>query len=445
MKIKKIIVLLFVFLIIIFSSINANSKLIPDITEVRTNNNIKNNNDTIPLSELIAQVNSTTLRKYIQDIESFGPHPTGSSTIEKVKKYLFNKLSNFTNQITYHHWEYKDKKGDNIIVTIKGQSNPEGLVIACAHYDTIEVSPGADDDGSGVASILMMAEILTKYNHNSTIQLILFSGEEQGLLGSKKYVEELSNQNIIGVLALDKIGYAKTTYQGKTIRHHADPASSWMQEITEEISKKYIDEINLKIEKLPFDGSSDHKAFVDIGYPGSNLVEETLNPYYHTSEDLIKHMNITYLKKVCQLATCTIASIAQGNSNLTNDDIEITVKGKNYNEYQAKLSIIIKNKKYNIDTANLSITIEMSHLLRETPVHIKKEYYQTPCIWNFIEEIEKEWYFNIGQQTYSIGFFILKISVHGLYDDFPISKKYSKFGLIFPEYNLIISNNNIKL
>ena len=80
----------------------------------------------------------------------------------------------------------------------------------------------------------------------------------------------------------------------------------------------------------------------------------------------------------------------------------------------------------------------MNHLLRDEPVNIKKEYYLVPCIWNFTEEIKQDWQFHIGQQTYSIGLFILKISVHGLNDDFSISKKYSTIGLIFPEYNLLI-------
>lgn len=437
---KKKFIILFIFLILILGTINVSSNTKP----TKNGNENKINKNPIIL-ELIQQVNSTTIKNYINELQSFGPHPTGSTTIEKVKQYLFNKLSNLNQNIQFHHWEYKENKGDNIIVTIKGQASSKDIIIVCAHYDTIEVSPGSDDDGSGVASIIMMTEILSKYNHNSTIKLILFSGEEQGLLGSKKYVEELEKQdvNIIGILALDKIGYVKTSEQGKTIRHHADPSSSWMLDITEEISNTYKDEININIEKLPFDASSDHKSFVDKGYSGSNLVEKSLNPYYHTSEDLLKHMNISYLKKVCQLATCTIYTIAKGTSNLTNDDIQIVVKGKN-NEYNAKLSIIILNKKYNIDTANLSITIEMKHLLRNSPVQIKKEYYQIPCIWNFTEEIKQEWHFNIGQQTYSIGLFNLKISIHGLYDDFAISKNYKTIGLIFPKNNLLIKNINLE-
>jgi len=444
MILKLKIITLLVFVSIVIVSFNVKSEQI--MSEIDQNTNITTNGKTQyynldpSLSDLILQINSSILEEYVYNIQSFGPHPTSSSAIEEVKTYLFNEFSNMSVQVSYHPWSYEDKSGENIIATIPGKTSPENIIIVCAHYDTIEVSPGADDDGSGIAAVLMMALILSQYTFNSTMKFILFSGEEQGLLGSKAFVREIKEQdvNIIGVLALDKIGYAKTHEQGSIIRHHADPGSSWMIDVTEKISKEYMDEIGLKIFRLPFDSSSDHKAFVDQEYSGSNLVEHSLNPYYHTSEDLLKHMNITYLSKVCQLSICTIATIAMGYSNLIRDDIDISVLGENNNPYQAKLSIIIENKKYPFDTANLSITIEMNHIFRDIPVEITKEFYSIPCVWNFSEEVYQIWQFHLGQQTYTTGFFILTISVHGMYDDFPVVLKYSKYGIIFPEYNLLI-------
>lgn len=399
-----------------------------------------NHNQNLSLLKFISLVNSSQLKKYISNIQSFGPHPTGSSSIENVKTYLFNKFSNMSLNVSYHAWDYEDRYGENIIATLPGKSSPENIIIICAHYDTVAISPGADDDGSGIAAVLMIASILCNYSFNSTIKFILFSGEEQGCLGSLRYATEAKEQkiNIIGVLALDKIGYATTSQQGKIIRHHANPASSWMIDLTENLSKQYMNEINLKVQRFPYDASSDHKSFIKHGYTGSNLVESSLNPYYHTSEDTLEHMNITYLTKVCQLAICTLATIAQGNSNLKNEDITISIQGKHNNPYQARLTIYIQNKKYPIDTANLSITIEMNHLYRGTPVMMKKEYYSIPCIWQFIEELEQEWYFHLGPQTYTIGFFNIVVSVHGINDDFPITRTCSTVGLIFPSNNLLI-------
>ncbi len=436
----KIITLVVVSILIIFS-LNVNSK---SVLEDKNNTKFiilnKSTNNNSSLLDIISQVNSSLLEHYIENIQSFGPHPTGSNEINELKKYLFNELSKLKINVSYHQWIFDDLSGENIIGTIEGEKSSNNVIIVCAHYDTIEISPGADDDGSGVAAILMMASILSQYTFNSSIKFILFSGEEQGLLGSKDYVKDIieNDVNVLGVLALDKIGYAESKQQGSIIRHHADPSSNWMVDLSEDISNKFKDEIGLKIQRLSFDSSSDHKSFVDEGFSGSNLVEYDLNPYYHTSEDLLKNMNITYLKKVCQLSICIITTIAEGYSNLSNDDISISVYDKNNNPYQARLSIIVENKKYPLDTANLSILVEMIHIFRDIHVEIVKEFYNIPCIWFFNEEVSEMWQFHIGPQTYTKGFFILSISIHGIYDDFPISLRYSKYGLIFPEYNLLL-------
>jgi hypothetical protein len=417
----------------------------------RQNNSIINSEEHLnqqfdfSFSELISKVNSSLLAYYIENIQSFGPHPTGSSSIEEVKQYLFNELSKLPIDVSLHSWNSEGNSGENIVATLQGTITSNNVFITTAHYDTLSVSPGADDDGSGIAAILMMSSILSQYSFDTTIKFILFSGEEQGCLGSYEYAKEAkeNNVNIIGVLALDKIGYAKSYEDGSIIRHHADPASSWMIDLTENISKKYMNEIELTVSRFPFDSSSDHKAFVDQGFSGSNFAENTLNPYYHTSEDLLKHMNLSYLSKVCKLTICTIASVTNGYSNLSDEDIHISILGEEDNEYDARISVIVENKKYPTDTANLSITIEMNHILRDTPVILKKEYYQVPCIWNFFEEVNQNWMFHIGPQTYSIGFFILTVSIHGMYDDFPVSIECSTYGMIFPGYNLLILPKSI--
>ena len=80
----------------------------------------------------------------------------------------------------------------------------------------------------------------------------------------------------------------------------------------------------------------------------------------------------------------------------------------------------------------------MSHVFRDTPVMMKKEYYSIPCIWHFIKEVEQDWYFHLGPQTYTIGFISIIVSVHGVNDDFPLSKTCSTIGIIFPSYNLLV-------
>ena len=393
-------------------------------------------NDHPDLIQMIEQVNTTTLKTYIQTIQDFGPHPTGSDAIDYVGEYLYNELSTMNVNVTYDSWEYEEKSGNSIIATHPGKQ-PDGIVIVCAHYDTLAISPGADDDGSGVAGVLMMAKIMSEHTFNATVKFILFSGEEQGLLGSLSYAQKAREQdeNIIGVLALDKIGYANNAEDGRIIRHHADIGSDWMIEISKDISQRYEEYIDLEVISFPFDPSSDHKAFVDYGYDGSNLVEQTLNPYYHTSEDLLEHMNLTYLTNICKLTVGVISTIAHINPKLKSSDLQIQIRGPRFTE-NSQFSILIINNNHQVDTANVTISITMKHLFRKTYVTLIKDFYDTTCSWNFTKEIDDYWEFDISGRKYSRGLFELEVTVIGINDDLNLYAYENTFGIIIRQFTL---------
>lgn len=83
-------------------------------------------------------------------------------------------------------------------------------VLLCAHYDTIlnrdvndavSRQPGANDNASGVASLLEISRIISNLTLNHNIQFVFFSGEEQGLWGSKHYSQDLKDNNVgLGVV-----------------------------------------------------------------------------------------------------------------------------------------------------------------------------------------------------------------------------------------------------
>ena len=379
--------------------------------------------------EMFPKVKESKLQEYVQTLQDFGPHPTGSETLDDVGEYLYNELSSMDLTAIYDPWKFNEKSGKNIVATLPGES--EGIVIVCAHYDTVSVSPGADDDGSGVASVLMIAEIMSNYSFNATVKFILFSGEEQGKLGSTEYARKAyeNGDNIIGVLALDKVGYAVTTEDGNKIRHHSNKESEWMIDISEELSETYSKQIDLEVVRLPSDASSDHKAFINFGYDGSNLVEEALNPMYHTSEDNIEYINISYLTKVCKLALCILAKMACLDPTLVEDDLEIIIKGSYLSEI-SQLSIKVENKKHMEDTANVTITIEMKHIFRDIYVSTVKPYYKKPCSWNFTKEIDEYWEFKITKRVYTLGLIRLEVTIRGLDDDINLYKKEQTYGVI---------------
>lgn len=98
----------------------------------------------------------------------------------------------------------------NIWVDLPGADAPEKVLLLGAHLDAVRGSPGADDDGTGVAAILELARVLKDQPRAQTLRLMLFNLEEVGLVGSRQYVAaglDREKETIVGMASLDMLGY----------------------------------------------------------------------------------------------------------------------------------------------------------------------------------------------------------------------------------------------
>ncbi len=92
--------------------------------------------------------------------------------------------------------------GVNMLGIIEGTTDPEQWVVLSAHYDTTESTVyGAWDDGTGVASLLALAEILPEWDLPFTVVLAFFDEEEQGLVGSGHFVREYNDDEDVDLVA----------------------------------------------------------------------------------------------------------------------------------------------------------------------------------------------------------------------------------------------------
>jgi len=388
------------------------------------------------VERMMKQINETILRNYVQAIQNFGPHPTGSEACNALANYIYNELKRMKLSVRYDNWSYKGRCGKNIEATLTGRSLPNRTVIVCAHYDSVLVSPGADDDGSGVSAVLAMARAMSEHTFNSTIKFVLFSGEEQGRLGSHEYVRKVheKGENIAGVITLDGIGYAVSSEDGSRIKNLVSNESSWIYDISMKMNEIYGKYIGLEIIRLPNEPISDHQSFLDYGYDASYFLEYRIDPYYHTSEDKIEYMNMTYLKKVSRLAMATLAFMADSKQGVSNDDLKIKIKGSILS-YPAQLTVGIENSKYEEDTANLTIKISMKNLFNGEYV---KGPYNTTCNWTFSKEIRDYWEFRTISRSYGIQFFVLDVIIDGFNDDTGIHKEKKTYGVTFFTLILLI-------
>ena len=158
----------------------------------------------------------------------------------------------------------KDVKVANVIAEIPGREPSSEVVIVGAHLDSWQAGTGAQDNGTGVASVLETARVIMAINQppRHTIRFVLFGGEEQGLLGSTAYVRQHGAD-------LSKIDAVLITDSG------SQPAKGWYL-MGREDEKEAVTAIKPLLTGLGADGVSsdtkfifetDHAAFDVLGVP----------------------------------------------------------------------------------------------------------------------------------------------------------------------------------
>jgi len=261
--------------------------------------------------DLIQHLNETLLLGYLQNLTSFGPRVTGTTNCTAAAAYLYATFQTMGLSVRYRNWTDGSLSASNIEATLPGTSTGP-LLIVCGHYDSVPTSPGADDDGSGVATVLAAAHLLKDAQLNHTVRFVCFSGEEQGLIGSHYYAEDqaLHNVSILAALNADMIAYTETHDDGLLGKIYYDDASQWICNYAANISLLYDPYIGIQVVPSGYTWGSDHNSFWDYGYQAIFCHEFKFNAYYHSSNDTIAHMNLTYHAHFARLILATLIDLA---------------------------------------------------------------------------------------------------------------------------------------
>ena len=196
----------------------------------------------------------------------------------------------------------------NVIAETPG-GDPNRTVVIGAHLDSVPAGPGINDNGSGSGGILEIAEVYSAQNRTprNKLRFMWYGAEEFGLIGSTKYVEELSQSekdDILAMLNFDMIGspnYARYVYDGDGTIGPEGPTGSGL---IEDVFVDYFASQGLFNEPTAFDGRSDYGPFIADGIPAGGLftgaeqpktaaqvaqyggiVDAQLDPCYHVACD----------------------------------------------------------------------------------------------------------------------------------------------------------------
>ena len=113
----------------------------------------------------------------------------------------------------------------NVIADKPGTADDGRVVVLGGHYDTVPAVPGANDNGSGIATLLTIAREIADREYPFTVRFIAFGAEELGLRGSQHYVDQLSEEEIdatVAMLNFDALGSGPTT----ATLGHAEPTAN---------------------------------------------------------------------------------------------------------------------------------------------------------------------------------------------------------------------------
>lgn len=159
----------------------------------------------------------------------------------------------------------------NTIAEIKGTEKPDEYVILSAHFDSWDGATGATDNGTGTLTMMEAARILSKvYPHpKRTILVGHWSSEEQGLNGSRAFVEDHPEivQKIQAVFNQDNGTGRVTDISGQGFLNAYEYVSRWLTKVPDSIRSN----INTSFPGMPGGGGSDFASFVAAGAPAFSL------------------------------------------------------------------------------------------------------------------------------------------------------------------------------
>ena len=215
----------------------------------------------------------------------------------------------------------------NVIAEIRGAEKPDEVVIVSGHLDSWNGpgSQGTCDNGTGTMVALEAARILMAAGAKPkrTIRFIMWTGEEQGLLGSRAYVQKHKDElkNISAVFVDD----GGTNYSGGLVCIEA--MAPMLRSATEAVSKAFPNmPVNIRVvQRMPRGGGSDHAPFNGAGVPGFFWSETGRANYgyiHHTQHDSFDQAIPEYLVQSSVAAAVTAYNLACAETLLPRQQAE---------------------------------------------------------------------------------------------------------------------------
>lgn len=289
-------------------------------------------------ASVVNQCSQNNITANLSSYESLGLKRRGTNSLQNTFDWLKNKYLGFgytVNQMQEDSYTYAGSSSvcKNLIVTKVGTLYPNTYVIVCGHYDSIG-GTGTNDNGSGLVSILETARLLRNIPTEYSIKFINFSGEEDGLFGSKHYVSAIVNgttpkMNIRLVINIDEVGgVAGLDNDTITCERDTNNSPSTNNVASSQMTDQLIECVGLYSPLnavLSYAYASDYMSFQNNNEVITGLFETNETSHKHTNTDLLINMDPVYNYNVAKaLIGATMHFAVAATSTLGNSEFEET-------------------------------------------------------------------------------------------------------------------------
>ncbi|MFH1047471.1 MAG: M28 family metallopeptidase [Patescibacteria group bacterium] len=211
--------------------------------------------------------------------------------------------------------------GVNLSAELPATASTNDWIIVGAHYDTFGPTPGADDNGSGVTAVLMVARELARMPARSAnVAFVFFDQEEDGLVGSAAYARWLltTDRHVVVLHNIDMVGWDAARDRDVTLMFGETPEPR--------LDGRFMELYGRAAEVLRADTArsdrpgrllrddtnrGEHITFHMHGLSALSVIEDSadvgdFNPHYHSTEDNCRNIDYDYLRMCADLVTVAV-------------------------------------------------------------------------------------------------------------------------------------------